>query len=482
MPTRAAAPRTTAAASHHEQTAQRAGARPTAWLVAWCLLVLACSAPASTAATTTSAPTTSSTAAAPEPFPGTVDEFYEVPDPLPPGEPGELIRVQDVASGGGITTKRIMYHSRDAADRDRAVTGIVSYPEGTPPPGGWPIVALAHGTVGMATQCAPSRGGGAAPTFGVEGVGVATDYVGLGPVGEIHPYLSRPSEAHSVVDSVRAARHLLGGDARAEWVVVGHSQGGHAALATNELAHDYAPELTLLGAVASAPGAVFDQVYDGIDPFVALVIRFMMLVGAAGEHPEIDLDHHLAPASAPARDAIETACLDQIIAAVLGVPLGQHFLHDPAETEPARSILLSNDVGRTASPSPLLVVAGTADTTVHIDRARELFARLCAAGQHTGYTEYEGADHGTITVQAHVQIEAWLADRIAGRDVPDACPEAPEPPTGASTTSTTLAPDPPDAEPVSRPLGVGHPAVPAAAMLAASTPARARPGFPALTG
>jgi hypothetical protein len=64
------------------------------------------------------------------PFTGTVDDFYVVfyvvPDPLPPGEPADLIRVQAVSQNVTSTTVRIMYHSRDALLRDRAVTGMLT--------------------------------------------------------------------------------------------------------------------------------------------------------------------------------------------------------------------------------------------------------------------------------------------------------------------------------------------------------------------
>ncbi len=113
-------------------------------------------------------------AGVPPRFAGTVDEFYVVPSPLPAGAPGELLRVQDVSSGGGTTTVRIMYHSVDAAGRDRAVTGIVTYPDGPAPVGGWPVVSLAPGTSGLAAPCATSRSGAPAPVFGVPAVGVRT--------------------------------------------------------------------------------------------------------------------------------------------------------------------------------------------------------------------------------------------------------------------------------------------------------------------
>ncbi len=374
--------------------------------------------PTGTAAATVTA---TATPTVPERFSGTVDEFYEVPDPLPPGESGALIRVQDVSEVGGRTTLRIMYHSRDAQDRDRAVTGILTYPTGDAPAGGWPVVSLANGTVGLASPCALSRRGNAAPTFGVEGVGVVTDYIGLGPVGEIHPYLSRPSEGHSVIDAVRAARNLPEARAGSRWLAIGHSQGGHGALAANELGADYAPELELLGTISLAPAALFDRTYGGIDDIVVRIVGVMALYGAATEHPEIDPADYVGPEAAAAAVVLEDKCLGDIISAFLAVPFDTFYLHDPSVTEPARSILLANDVGGVKVDSPLFLISGTADQRVVVQRVRDLFAKLCEAGQVTEYLELDGATHDDEYARAAQQIEAWLADRLAGEPATNSC-------------------------------------------------------------
>jgi pimeloyl-ACP methyl ester carboxylesterase len=262
-----------------------------------------------------------------------------------------------------------------------------------------------------------------APTFGVEGVGVATDYIGLGPVGEIHPYLSRPSEAHSVIDAVRAARNLSEARAGSRWLAIGHSQGGHGALATNELAAQYAPELELLGTISLAPAALFDRHYGGIDDIVVKVVGVMALYGAAAEHPEIDPNDYVGPLAAAAAPVLEEQCLDEIIRAFVPIPADTFYLHSPIETEPARSILLSNDVGGVKVDAPLFLISGTGDHTVVIERARDLFAKLCDAGQVTEYLELEGADHGDEYAQAAAQIQAWLADRLAGEGATNSCAE-----------------------------------------------------------
>ena len=360
----------------------------------------------------------------PEVFTGDVEDFYVVPDPLPAGRPGELIRIQEVGEANGRVTLRIMYHSRDAQDRDRAVTGIVTYPTAPPPKRGWPVISTAHGTTGLASQCAPSRFGGEAPGWGVEGVWVMTDYIGLRPVGELHPYLSKTAEGHAVIDAVRAVRRLPDANAGKRWLAIGHSQGGHGAIAAAELAHRHAPELKLVGTVALAPGAMFDRVYGGIDPIVTTITTLMGLYGATSEHPDIDVTDYVTPeADEVASSVFETGCLDEITEALIPVALAGPFIADPRTTEPARSIILGNDVGHIAvKKAPLFLASGTLDDTVVIDRVLDLFERLCANGQVTELVVVEGADHDTVIPLTSEQVTDFLEDRLARREPVDSCP------------------------------------------------------------
>lgn len=361
-------------------------------------------------------------AADPEVFDGPLEDFYVVPDPLPEGEPGEVIRTMVVSDGDGATTLRVMYHSRDSLDRDRAVTGTITYPEAEAPEGGWPVVSTAHGTTGIAPQCAPSRGDWAAPGHGIEGVHVATDYIGLGPEGELHPYLSRIDEGRSVIDIVRAARNLPETGAGDRWISIGGSQGGHGAMAAAELAAEWAPELELVGTVAIAPGAVFEATYGPLDEVVVSVITAMALYGAAANHPDIDATDYFTPAAlAKAEAVMEGACLGEISVEMLTVqPL---FAQEPRDTEPAASLFTANDVGFVDVDAPLLLVAGTADTTVVPERVDDLFERLCETGQVTEYLVVEGADHGTVGPMADEEITAFLRDRLDGTEPVDSCEE-----------------------------------------------------------
>lgn len=368
----------------------------------------------------------------PAAFQGTDADFYLPPDPLQRGEPGELIRVMELGSSDAHVSAKLMYHTRDARNRDRVATAVVTYPRTEAPEGGWPVIATAPGTTGLSAHCGISHQISEAPGWGVEGVRVITDYIGLGPVGgPPQAYLSRPDEAHSVIDAVRAARNLLDAAAGTRWLSVGHSQGGHAALSAAELSDEYAPELDLVATLALAPASMLDRVYGGIDPIVTAILTAMALYGGAAEHPDIKVGDYVTPELAAASSVFETGCLDEITDALIPLatsssaegPSEALFTADPRHTDPARSILLANDVGKVAVAAPLFLVSGTADDRVKLERVRDLFTRLCAAGQVTELLIVDGATHDTVIPRTAATTAAWLNARLAGDEPTDSCTE-----------------------------------------------------------
>ena len=159
------------------------------------------------------------------------------------------------------------YKMQGIKGQETQATALVFTPKTVPPAEGWPIVAWAHGAVGVADNCAPSRNrlivGGFLPdvhtqkmidSFVQSGyVVVAPDYEGLGePSGqEIHPFLHVKSEAYSITDAVVATKSWLGNKTSNKWAVVGASQGGHAALGAAQYAAR--ANMDYKGAVAMAP-------------------------------------------------------------------------------------------------------------------------------------------------------------------------------------------------------------------------------------
>src|ERR1700677_883361 len=203
-------------------------------------------------------------------------EFYSPPDPLPPGQPGDLIRAEPSRlvlepSGqlGAIvaTGTRIMYRSTDTRGNPIAVTGTYFEPDNPwPGKGPRPLISYAPGTQGQGNQCAPSRmfnqgihySGGWDIMFNYEELFVATmvargfaivmtDYEGLG-TPSMHTYVGRVAEGQAVLDAARAAMHLPGTslDPHGPVAFWGYSQGGGATASAAELGSAYAPVLHIV--------------------------------------------------------------------------------------------------------------------------------------------------------------------------------------------------------------------------------------------
>lgn len=377
-------------------------------------------------------------AALPDPFTGTVDDFYVVPDPLPPGARGELIRMQAI-NAGARTGWRVMYHTVDQAGNDRAVTGIITLPAGAAPEGGWPVVAHAHGTTGIAAPCAPSRGPSLPGDVGIEGVWAQTDYIGLGPVGELHPYLQRAAEANAVLDSVRAAHEIAGADLNDDWYLLGGSQGGHAALATYEEATAQLPDLRLVATVALVPGAETTGTFG--DPVQVQILAALILFGNQGEGDGIDLHDVFTPeAYAALEGPLTTGCLDGVIAAAFPFAATDTMLQVDLDDVPEIVAWRErNEVARVRGASPIFVAGGVQDIIVVIDRVRALRDSLCAIGQPLTYVEVPDGDHGSTGTITAPQWRAWFQDRMAGVPLDSDCPELPTTTTTEATTTTIEA-------------------------------------------
>lgn len=236
------------------------------------------------------------------------DGFYTPPDPLPDGAIGDWIyvrRLNDpvVALDNGRNWL-VLYLSEDAHGTPIAVSGIIALPKEPPAEGGYPLITWAHGTVGAANTCAPSRdheGAEAHPMnryphtllnhFLDQGWAVAmTDYQGLGVDGPLHPYLLGASEAHGVLDMVHTTRRLFPDQISERYAIVGHSQGGQAAL----FAAHHAPGRTegLVGVAAIAPAShTFEVVQAGTlwpGPSPGYAFTPLFLCGAIGGDPDIN--------------------------------------------------------------------------------------------------------------------------------------------------------------------------------------------------
>ena len=359
--------------------------------------------------------------------------FYAPPASLAAGPHGRVIWSRQLTGAaalpGAAENLLVLYHSRTLAGQDTAVTGTISIPPGQPPSGGWPVLSWAHGTTGVAGICAPSRDGPGHPSHIYTQLADAmlnqwvkrgwvvtkTDYEGLGTPGP-HPYLVGASEARGLTDIVLAARQLRPGIGT-RWGVLGHSQGGHAALFTASLASTWAPELDLIGAVAVAPaGSAHDMVAGLRDirtPAPALGFLAFVLIGAAAADQAVRLDQILSPAGLRLLARAKTSGIDDLIVPGPKSMTAAEVLRTGTDLGPLLKVLAANDPAALQPRRPTLIVQGEHDPIVTRSSTDHIARTLHASGATLDYHRYRGTGHFDLIAAAHTKNAQWIETRLA---------------------------------------------------------------------
>jgi pimeloyl-ACP methyl ester carboxylesterase len=361
--------------------------------------------------------------------------FYTPPSPLPGKQHGDLIWVRTLTgaavAAGASSTKVVLYRSRGIDGKADAVSGIVSIPKGKVPKNGWPVITYAHGTTGVADQCAPSRDVVGTPVHPYNDyvlplvtrwlktgyAVVRTDYEGLGTAG-VHPYLIGSSEGRATLDIARAARQL---DPRVSktTIISGHSQGGHAALYAAALAPTWTPDLRVRGTVAFAPASHLDdqiplttaltQPGGGLSGEIALIGR-----GIVTANPTFDLPSVLGDQANALFGQTLTQCLPELSTpdSFGGLPPKAIF-QDGADFGPLAKLLDAQDPSHLKITTPLLIDQGSADSTVIPIFTDQLATELTKNGNKgLTYKKYPVVDHAGIVAAAAKDATAWIAKRL----------------------------------------------------------------------
>lgn len=349
------------------------------------------------------------------------------------GAAGSLIHnsKQDVPAYGA-SKYLVLYRSTGLKGEKIAVSGMVFVPPGEMPDGGWPIVAWAHPTSGIVPKCAPSQA-----YFGndqVQGlqqllsqgyVVTATDYPGLGTPGP-HPYLIGESEGRAVLDSIRAARDLIGGKSP-DATLWGHSQGGQAVLYAADLAPSYAPDIKLLGVAAAAPATDLARLMQ--DDYSSSGGRNLLAMALYSWNQIFDapIAQVVEPSAMATVDGLAQVCLESILdmpaRLIDGNALIKGFLSvdDITTISPWKELLAGNTIGTLPPELPVMLVQGSADTTVVPDVTAAYLSEICGAGSRVTMQILPGASHYDAARQGYPDFIAWLTNLRDGKPVSDDC-------------------------------------------------------------
>jgi hypothetical protein len=142
-----------------------------------------------------------------------------------------------VTATTAVVEYRIAYQTRDGSGAPAVSTARVYLPT-SPRARPVPLVVAAHGSVGLADACVPSKDIDSALPLPYAAHGfaaIAPDLAGLGNAGT-QDYLDNRAQGWQLLDGARALRALLApGITAPELVITGFSQGGGAALSAHSL-------------------------------------------------------------------------------------------------------------------------------------------------------------------------------------------------------------------------------------------------------
>jgi pimeloyl-ACP methyl ester carboxylesterase len=306
---------------------------------------------------------------------------------------------------------------------------MVVAPDREPPPGGFPLITSAHGTTGVNRTCAPSitpddRNANQFSYLDIltpyveAGYAIAaTDYQGLGAPGD-PAYLVGEVEGRNVLDAARAARALPDLSIAEPLLIIGHSQGGHAAAFAAQVASEYAPEQHLAGVVLLAPAAELELMAAGIamvrEPIPGVAFLVAAMYSWSLIYADTPLDAVLTPEGLNTVETLKQNCGLQMYPPFETHP--PHHFFSPlgiVMNHSWRSIIAQNVPGHTRIPAPIFVGQGHADQVVPQIMTELFVKRLQIRGNSVSLHMYPGADHNGVLDACKADVIAWFGQRFA---------------------------------------------------------------------
>lgn len=369
-------------------------------------------------------------------------DFYDTAEQFSGSAPGDLLKLQAIdpstISGlvPGMSSYRFQYTSKDLDGTAVPTTGFIAIPFTRPAHGGrFPLVAFAHGTIGVYRGCAPSSSPELydydtwIPLLLRGYAVVATDYAGLGNNFTEHKYVSFAAHAHDLYYSVQAARKAFPTAFTDEWMSMGHSQGGGAVWKLSEYPLVQSPSSGYLGTVALSPASKLydmamqverdilplpnfhDFVFTGEVASLALAVRRVFpqytypWLGKAMQR-RIELADVGQLCSEPFLGLSLDLTLDELVVPTANVASDKLLQQFQELNAPAQGSCASQ---------PMLIIQGLNDTSILPATTAVAFEAGTKAGNEIHMVWYPGLDHSAVVAAASPEWLRFIDDRFARR-------------------------------------------------------------------
>ncbi len=353
-------------------------------------------------------------------------KFYDTPNPLPPGKPGELIRSEpsdDYDLSADFSAVRIVYHSRSASRGEVAASGVVLVPDRKPPAGGWPVIAWAHGFSAAARQCAPSllRNLHYGPLLSMYvNLGyavVATDYTGLG-TNFRSAAMDVQSNATDVIDSIPAA-HAAVPQLGSKWVAIGSSLGANVVIGVAEM-EGGTRDPNYLGSIAISGVADLEAVYEPPAKEQSFRMLALLAFGIKTVYPDFDIRDMLTENAIPAYRQVDESCgrLPDSSPFPVSAMLKQNWRNNKFVEE----FFGRNRLGQKPAYGSLLVISDDRDPEVPPSMTAQVVTRMCKQGDRIQFDKFSDPQPGLLIGDSARDQLAWIEARFAGRPASNNCP------------------------------------------------------------
>jgi alpha-beta hydrolase superfamily lysophospholipase len=339
--------------------------------------------------------------------------------------PGDLISATPIAAPAHTRAWKILYETANRTGAPRVASAVIIAPDAPLPFAGRPVVAWGHPTTGVAEYCAPSEQADffttipELSTFAARGyVIAAADYPGLGTAG-IHPYLVGESEGRSIIDAVRAARHLTAAGASNRYALWGYSQGAQGVLYAGQMASAYAPDLHLVGIAAIAPPTALDRnLHDDISDTMGRMFASYAIYAWSNLYNTPA--GRITPSDArPFEVLVARQCIENVSQTLES--LATAYVLSPRmllptfwSSQPWEQLLRVNSAVPQNIHVPMLIAQGTADHIVAPSTTQAFVDAACKGGVSVEFVWLEGTDHLRAGDDSAATVLDWIGRRFDG--------------------------------------------------------------------